>query len=198
MKALKIVGIVVGSIIVLVLIIAGVSLLLLRSSPTLAREVTPVATNSQAAQQFDTKWDQFRKTASTVSPGTPVSLVLTQEEVNSKIAEELAATNLPDNIDVKNVNINLKDGGILASARVNYSGVAADIGVKAKVEVVDGQTKVVVESLEMGKMPIPQSVKDSITSLIPNGGTVNITDLPINIQDVQIIDGQIVLKGVKK
>lgn len=198
MKALKIVGIVLGSLVLLAAIIVGVSLALMHSSSGIASQVTPVATNSQAAERLDTKWDSFQSSIKQAVPGATVSVALTQEEVSSKVAEELTNYKMPDNVGVSGVNINLGNGEILASGTVSYSGISVNVGMEAKLEVVDGQPALVVQNLDLGKLPLPQSVKDQITGLIPNDGKISLSSLPFDINNIQVVNGQIVISGVRK
>lgn len=189
---------VVGSILVLAVLLIVVMYLLLRITPEVASQVTPVPTSSQAAQQFDSKVDTFESTAKKAAPGTPVSLTLTQEEINSKIAAGLSTADMPDNVKVEGVNVNLQDGQILASARINYSGIEVNVGATASIEVSNGQAYVVLEDLDMGKMPLPQGVKDQLAGMIPNGGKISLSDVPLNIQGITVQDGQMVVLGVTK
>lgn len=198
MKALKIFGIAVGCIVLVLLIIGGVAYALMRGSSELASQVKPVVTSAEAAQRLDTKLEDLEKAAKAASPGTTVSLILTEEEVNSKIAAELSKADIPENIDVKDVTVNLRDGEVLASARVNISGIQTTVGVKAKVEVADGKASIVVQNLDLGKLPVPQALKDRITGLIPGDGKISLSDIPVDLQDIQIVDGQIVLRGVTR
>lgn len=195
MKALKIVGIVFGSIVVLVLIVVGVIWLLMSRTSSIAAQVTPVASSPEAAQRLDAKWQDFRSTVSQVGAGTEVSVTITQEEMNSKINEELKSVTLPAGLAVENLNVNLTDGKILISANVNYSVFSGKAGMEATVETVDGQTSIVVKDVDMGALPIPQSLKDQLAGLIPENGIINISDLPFDISSVKIVNGQMVVDG---
>jgi len=195
LKALKIVGIVFGSIVVLVLIVVGVIWLLMSRTSSIAAQVTPVASSPEAAQRLDAKWQDFRSTVSQVGAGTEVSVTITQEEMNSKINEELKSVTLPAGLAVENLNVNLTDGKILISANVNYSVFSGKAGMEATVETVDGQTSIVVKDVDMGALPIPQSLKDQLAGLIPENGIINISDLPFDISSVKIVNGQMVVDG---
>jgi len=197
-KALKIAGIAVGSIVVLAVLLVVAVYVLLRIPPKTAAQVTPVATSSQAAQQFDTKVNSFETSVKQSAPGTSVTLTLTQEEINSKIATELSTADMPDNVKVNSVSVNLENGQILASAKVNYSGIEVNVGATAKIEVSNGQAYVVVQDLDMGKVPLPQSVKDQLTGMIPDDGKISLSDVPLDIQGITVQDGQVVVQGVTK
>jgi hypothetical protein len=198
MKVLKIFGIVIGSIVVLVIIIGAVVLFLMSRPSGIASQVTQVPSNSQAAEALDTKWDNFKDTVAQAKPGTQVTVTLTQEEVNSKINEELKTVDLPAGLAVSNMNINLVDGKILLSADVKYSVFSGNAGMVATVETINGQPSIVVTDVDMGALPIPQSLKDQLKGLIPEGGLIQTSDLGLNAQNVQIVNGQLVFTGVTR
>ncbi|MCX6004021.1 MAG: hypothetical protein NTX46_06440 [Chloroflexi bacterium] len=198
MKILKIFGIVIGSIIGLVIIIGAVVWVLMSRPSSIASNVTQVPSNAQAVQSFDTKWDNFNNTVAQASPGTQVTVTLTQEEVNSKINEELKTVDLPAGLAVSNMNVNLVDGKILLSADIKYSIFSGNAGMEATVQIINGQPSITVTDVDMGALPIPQSLKDQLKGLIPEGGLIQVSDLGFNTQNVQIIDGQLVISGVTK
>jgi hypothetical protein len=198
MKALKITGIVIGSILVLVLIVVAIAWILLSRPSKIAAGVTSVPSNAQAAQSLDTKWNNFDSTIAQSSAGTPVTVTLTQEEVNSKVNAELTTVALPDGLTVSNVNVNLKDSQILLSADLKYSVFSGRAGMTATVQIVDGQPTVVVTAVDMGSLPIPQSVKDQLTGLISGAGLFQESTAAFVTQSVQITDGEIIISGITK
>jgi hypothetical protein len=198
MKALKITGIVLGSIVILVVIIVGILWILLSWPSKIASHVTPVISDAAAAQQLDATWDTFKNTVLKSAPGTVVSIILTQEEVNSKINEQLKTVDLPQGMSVSDVNVNLKDGKLKLAANVGYSLFKGSAGMEAEITSVNGTPSVVVQDVDFGSLPIPQSLKDQLKKLIPEGGILKVSDLPFNVQDIQIENGQLVMKGVTK
>ena len=199
MKALKISAIVIGSAVVLMIIIAAAVFILMNRPSGIASHMTSVVSSPEAAKALDTKWTNFNNTIKQAKPGTEVTLNLTQEEITSKINEELKkGIDLPEGLAVDNVSVNLVDGKLLVSADVKYSVLQGVAGMELKVETVNGTPSIVVKDIDMGMLPIPQALKDQLTSLIPGGGIVGIPDLPINMTGIQIIDGQLVVTGITK
>jgi hypothetical protein len=198
MKALKITGIVIGSVLVLVLIVGAIAWILLSRPSKIAACVTSVPSNAQAAQSLDTKWNNFDSTIAQSSAGTPVTVTLTQEEVNSKVNAELTTVDLPDGLTVNNLNVNLKDGEILLSADLKYQIFSGRAGMTATVQIVDGQPTVVVTAVDMGSLPIPQSMKDQLTGLISGASLFQESTTAFVTQNVQITDGEIIISGVTK
>jgi len=198
MKALKITGIVIGSILVLVIIVVAIAWILLSRPSKIAAGVTSVPSNAQAAQSLDTKWSNFNNTIAQSTAGTPVTVTLTQEEVNSKVNAQMSTVTLPDGLTVSDVNVNLKDGQILLSADMKYSIFSGHAGMTATVQIVDDQPTVVVTNVDMGSLPIPQSVQDKLTGLISGANLFQESTAAFITQNVQIADGEIIISGITK
>ena len=198
MKALKITGIVIGSILVLVLIVVAIAWILLSRPSKIAAGVTSVPSNAQAAQSLDTKWSNFNNTIAQSTAGTPVTVTPTQEEVNSKVNAQMSTVTLPDGLTVSDVNVNLKDGQILLSADMKYSIFSGHAGMTATVQIVDGQPTVVVTNVDMGSLPIPQSVQDKLTGLISGASLFQESTAAFITQNVQIINGEMIISGITK
>lgn len=198
MKALKITGIVIGSILVLVLIAVAIVWILLSRPSKIAAGVTSVPSNAQAAQSLDTKWNNFDSTIAQSSAGTPVTVTLTQEEVNSKVNAELTTVDLPDGLTVSNLNVNLKDSQILLSADLKYSVFSGRAGMTAAIQIINGQPTVVVTDVDMGSLPIPQSMQDQLTGLISGASLFQESTVAFVTQSVQITDGEIIISGITK
>ena len=196
MKALKIFGIVIGSIVGLVIIVGAVVWILMSLPSGIASRVTPVESSPEAARELDTKWDEFTSTVAQAEPGTEVTLTLTQEEVNSKINEELKTVDLPEGFSIENVNVNLVDGKLLLSADAKYLIFTGKAGIEASVEIVNGSPSIVVQDVDMGKLPIPQNLQDQLKNLIPEEGLIQSSDLPFNTQNIEIINGELIIEGV--
>jgi len=198
LKALKITGIVIGSVLVLVLIVVAIAWILLSRPSKIAAGVTPVPSNEQAAQSLDTKWNSFNSTIAQSSAGTPVTVTLTQEEVNSKVNAEIGSVSLPDGLTVSKVNVNLQDGQIILSADIKYSVFSGRAGMTATVQIVSGQPTVVVTNVDMGALPIPQSVQDKLTGLISSASLFQESTASFITQNVQIVNGEMIISGITK
>jgi hypothetical protein len=197
MKALKIIGIVIGSIVLLVVIIVGVAWFLMSRPSKIAKDVTPVVYNEAAVESLDNKWDAFKTEVAQSKSGTPVTVTLTQEEVNSKINDGLETANLPAGLTVGKMNVNLKDGQILIGATIQYSVLSGNAGMSATVEIVNGQPTINVTGVDLGSLPFPQSLKDQLKNLIPQNALFQ-SDSSFTAQSVVIADGQMVITGVIK
>jgi hypothetical protein len=178
--------------------VVAIAWILLSRPSKIAAGVTSVPSNAQAAQSLDTKWSNFNNTIAQSTAGTPVTVTLTQEEVNSKVNAQMSTVTLPDGLTVSDVNVNLKDGQILLSADMKYSIFSGHAGMTATVQIVDGQPTVVVTNVDMGSLPIPQSVQDKLTGLISGANLFQESTAAFITQNVQIADGEIIISGITK
>jgi len=198
MKALKIIGIVLGSIIGLLVIVVGVVWFLMSRAPAITANMTDVASSPEAAAALDQKWEDFRVAVNEAPTGTTVSVAITEEEVTSKINEELKNIELPAGLKMGDVTVNLQDGKLVLAADISYSVLSGTAAMEATIEEVNGQPSIVVSDVDMGSLPIPQTLKDQLSDLIPEDGIIALSDLPFDISKIQIVDGQIYIDGVKQ
>lgn len=198
MKAFKITGIALGSLVALVVIVAVAAWIMVSLPSGIGSRVTDVESSTAAAASLDAKWNDFASTVAASPPGTAVSVTLTQEELNSKINEELKTLELPDGLTVNDINVNVVDGELLLSADVKYSVLSGSAGLAAKVEIVNGSPEIVVTDVDMGKLPIPQTLKDQLKNLIPDEGLIQASGSSFDTSSVQLVNGQLVISGVTK
>jgi len=198
MKALKIFGIVIGSIVALVIILVVVVWILISRPSGIAAQVTPVASTAEASQSLDNKWNDFSNTVNQSKKGTQVSVTLTQEEVTSKINDAVKTVALPSGLTVGKMSVNLTAGKILLAADAKYLMFSAHAGMSAVVNIVNGQPLIVVTNIDMGSLPIPQSMKDQLKGLIPADTLIKTGQMAFEVQNVQIDNGQMVISGVKR
>ena len=194
------IGITLGSVVFLALAAAGVIFFLMHRAPAITNTMTPVTSSHQSVMALDSKITAFNNAVQNATPGTPVSLNVTQEEITSKVNEELAGmtAQLPAGLSVGNVTINFQDGKALISAPVTYSALSGTAGAAIAVQTINGTPTISVKDIDFGALPIPQAVKDQLAGMIPNGGQIDLGNMPVDITNIQIIDGQIVMNGVTK
>ena len=199
-SVLKVIGVVLGSVVFLVLAAAAVVLFLMNRAPAITNTMTPVVSSHQSVVALDNKITAFNSAVQNATPGTRVSLNVSQEEITSKVNEELAGmkAQLPAGLSVGNVTINFQDGKALISAPIKYSALSGTAGAAIAVQTVNGTPMISVKDIDFGALPIPQSVKDQLSGLIPNGGQIDMGNIPVDITNIQIINGQIVMNGVTK
>ena len=212
MKVLKWVLISIGSLVGLVLILAGVAYYLASRPPAIKGEMRPVKISAEAARSLEQKLEAFQQEvqqAAQAGEQKEVKLEITEEELNAKINEYLkeltSEEELP--VSVENVQVNVKDGKLLLVGEAEVSGVKVQGGVEAKMKVENGKVKLQVNKVDLGRLPLPGGVKKKVLSLIPEEkATIDLEDLPLGLEknipvelkNICLKDGKLVIEGMTK
>ncbi len=169
-------------IIIVPLVLAGVVYILIgnpfSSAPT-PEETAPPAPVTEPppppgppAPAIEEKVADFEQAVADVSAtgeSKEVTLVFTEAEVNQQAATVLTQVQIPEDIPVtvKGVYVDLqRDNNILTEVETVTYGVKVTIKVKTRVGISDGQPDVEVTDVNFGIVPLPETIKDSITDLI--------------------------------
>jgi len=184
----------VGIIGILVVIALITGLYLYTLSPSILGRAAPVTVTADAAQSFDTKLESTNtqiKAAVEAREKRDVSLTITESEANSKLVQMLAEGELP----LKKILLNFGNGYFLAYAVVDTPVIDARTGTIGRIEIVDGKPKVVIEEFNVGKLPVPESVKNGVQQLANMLVSLQLADWPVDITGVQIQDQQLTITG---
>ncbi len=185
---------VIGSVVIIALMIGYY---LYSLSPRIEERIIPVAVSADDAQNFDKKLDSLKtqaKETSETGEKTEVSLVITEKEANSKLVQLLAEGELP----LKKILINFGDGYFLISTVMDAPGVDAKTGAIGRIEISKGKPKVVLAEFNLGKLPLPKSVKIKVEQLLNIMVNLQVADFPVEISDVQIKNHQLTVTGTTK
>jgi len=185
---------VIGIVVILALIIGYY---LYSLSPRIEERIIPVAVSANDAQNFDEKLDSIKtqaKEASETGEKEEISLVITEKEVNSKLVQLLAEGELP----LKKILVNFGDGFFLISAVMDAPGADAKTGAIGRIEISKGKPKVALAEFNLGKLPLPESVKIKVEQLLNMMLNLQVADFPVEISDVQIKNHQIAVTGTTK
>ena len=166
-------------------------------TPPIKAKMTPAMPSAEAAESFNQKFETFEteiEAAIDAGEKREVSLVITEQEVNNKMLDVLAEGELP----LKSVLINFGDGYFLAYVVVENPGVSAKTGVLAQINIVEGDLKIAVEDFDLGKLPLPQSVKNGAEELLNIMVRLRLADLPLEITNVEISSGKLTVVGSTK
>lgn len=197
MRVISIALIVVGFIGVLVFTGLVLGYYLYSLSPWIQSDITQVQVSADAAQKFDEKMTAFRTEIDSVPPGgnRSVSLTITEKEINSKLVELLAEGELP----FREILVNFADGYFLAYLKLDNPGVDTKAGMNGRVEIEDGEPKIVVEDFDLGKLPLPRSANTGVAQALNVLVKLKLADfLPIQVSEVKIGSRQLVINGVAK
>jgi hypothetical protein len=141
-------------------------------SPRIQESVIPVAVSADAAQSFDQKLDTLEsQITAAVSAGESkqVSLVITES-----------------------------DGYFLIYAVVDTPGIDAKTGSMGRVEIIEGKPKVVIDEFNLGKLPLPQSIKERAEQLMNIVVSLQLPEMSLDITSVEIKNHELTVTGTTK
>jgi hypothetical protein len=188
----------IGVIGVMVIIALIIGYYLYSLSPPIQAKVIPMAVSADASQSFDQKLDALKgqiKAAVDAGEKKQVSLVITEKEINSKLVQMLAEGELPS---LKRVLINFGDGYFLTYAVVDTPGIDAKTGSMGRVEIIEGEPKVVIDEFNLGKLPLPKSVNRRVEQLLNIMVNLQLPDVSLDITGVEIKNHQLTVTGTTK
>ena len=152
---------------------------------------SPIPITTEAAGQLEDVW----ATAIAGSKDGQVSIVMTEQQLTSYIALKLAAD---PTSPLKDVQVFLRDGkmSIYATATANGISAPAEITLSAT-PTAEGLLEIKIEKASIGLLPIPASLRDSISSSINEliTGQFGTQGTGAKITAVTIADGQMVVAG---
>jgi hypothetical protein len=167
-------------------------------SPPIQAKVIPVMGSPEAVQSFDQKLDALEgqiKAAVDAGEKKQVSLVITEKEINSKLVQMLAEGELPL---LKRILINFGDGYFLTYSVVDTPGIDAKTGLIGRIEITNGNPKVVIDEFNLGKLPLPKSVNRRVEQLLNIMVSLQLPDMPLDITGVEIKNHQLTVTGTTK
>jgi len=167
-------------------------------SPRIQEKMIPVAVSADAAQSFDQKLDALEsqiKAAVDAGESKQVSLVITENEINSKLVQMLAEGELSP---LKRVLINLGDGYFLTYAVVDTPGIDAKTGSMGRVEIIEGKPKVVIDEFNLGKLPLPKSINRRVEQLMNIIVSLQLPEMSPDITGVEIKNHELTVTGTTK
>jgi len=198
MRLIKGIIMVIGAIGVIVIVALIIGYYLYSLSPRIQERMIPVAVSADAAQSFDQKLDALEsqiKAAVDTGESKQVSLVITENEINSKLVQMLAEGELSQ---LKRVLINLGDGYFLIYAVVDTPGIDAKTGSMGRVEIIEGKPKVVIDEFNVGKLPLPQSINRRAEQLMNIIVSLQLPEMPPDITSVEIKNHELTVTGTTK
>lgn len=165
------------------------------STPT-AQAVIPVQVTQQVATPPPAKTTAPQQ-AATQPAADPdkISITINEAQLNAMVANELSKQSDPE---LTNPQIQLQNGQILVSGDVNRSGLNARFSATLTVDVTpDGHLQYHVVSASLGPLPLPQSMRDQLsTQLNDLMGTPQTSDgQQIYVETVKIGNGVMTITG---
>lgn len=150
----------------------------------------PIAVSTESAVQLESRIQQNLGG----EQGQQFILRMTDAEVTSLLATELAEL---DGSPVTNPQIWFTKGQIYGTGRlVNVLPLEADFYVVATAHIQDGKVVIEIVEISAGALPVPDSVLDTISQSMNE--TVDELQLDVEVTALEILEGEAILKGVRK
>ncbi len=183
----------------IVAILVGGTFYLFTRPSTLVAGMPAIIPSREASAEFDRKTIEFlTDLGSSVAAGDPemVTLVVTEKEATSKLAEFARSEQF--GIDILNPQVHFQDGRVRISSDVGARGMVVNMAVQVQVVSLDGKPEIVIDKVDFGKFGVPESIRKQVFDSITSGtGSILLEDLPIQIGNISVADGQLVIQGLK-
>ena len=191
---------IVGGLLLLVILTGGGILVLAKQQPSVASGLKPIVASAQSAQSFDAKVDALKAAqdlATKSGKAQAVEVTFSEEELTSKASQATGPIG-DTGIAATDTQVHLSGGNIIATSSVTVQGISLNIGVVATLIVENGQTKIIVKDVQTGALPLPDVVKQQINAAIGQAIDPKKLGLPIDVSNMTIVDGKLVVKGTAK
>ena len=198
MRLIKGLIMVIGVIGIMIIFTLLIGYYLYSLSPPIQSKMIKVMGSPEAVQSFDQKLDELEeqiKAAVDAGEKKQVSLVITEKEINSKLVQMLAEEELPL---LKRILINFGDGYFLTYSVVDTPGIDAKTGLIGRIEITNGNPKLVIDEFNLGKLPLPKSVNRRVEQLLNIMVSLQLPDMPLDITGVEIKNHQLTVTGTTK
>lgn len=177
------------------LLIAGIGGYLITGPAPIDDWPNWVKPTDEAAASLDDKIEALEQEIDEAAVGEELTLELTEEEATSKL--DRLARDGELSVEMEYIQVYFSDGIVQAFARVDM-GIDVQVALQANIEVKDGKPDVIIESLNLGKIPIPKALIDSIMTALERALEERWDDLHLELQEVDIEPGEITITLVKK
>lgn len=199
MKAINTLLMVIGVIGIIIIAAVLMGFILFSLDPPIKSQLGVTPVSADALKSFEQKITAFKQkidAAVAAKERKEVSLMVTSEELNSKIVELLAQGELP----LKEARINFDDDLCKVYAVFNNPGINAKTGLAAQIVASKNNLKIVVVDFQLGRLPLPKSMVKSVGNILDvmfrmEGIT---EDLPIDITGVTVADERLTIKGMTR
>lgn len=175
-------------------------------TPQIQTKIIPVLPDEKSALAFEEKIASFEneiEDAVENNQKKEVNLQVSEKEINAKLSKELAKAKARPNGKplIKNMLINLRNsngGEFLIYAELEVPGVNAKTGIVGHVKMVDEKPRIVVTEFNLGKLPVPGGLNQTIEQLLNIMVGIKLADLPLTITNVEIKNRQLTVTGITK
>lgn len=154
-----------------------------------------VKPTDEAATILDDKIEALEQEIDEAAVGEELTLELTEEEATSKL--DRLARDGELSIEMEYIQVYFSDGIVQTFARVDM-GIDVQVAIEANIGVEDGKPDITIRGLNLGRIPIPKALINSVMTALEQAMTDRWEDLPVSLQDVATEHGEITITLVKK
>lgn len=179
-----------GAISSLLLLIAGIGGYFITGQAPIDNWGKWVKPTDEAVSRLDEEIEAFEDEMDEAVVGEYIALELTEEEATSKLDQLARAGNL--SIDIEYPQIYFRDGMVRAFAIVEM-GIDVQVAIQANIGVNGEMPDITIESLNLGRIPIPKALINSMMTAIERALEERWEDLHLLLQEVTIEQGEIMI-----
>ena len=195
MNTLRTAFLALGSIFSLLLIVTGVVGYLLTGPAPVAWSTTPKQWNWYEARNLDDSIEELHQQIDEASIGDSVTLILIEEEVNSRLNELATGGQLP--MRMRDIRVHFDEGVVKCSAIVDLV-IDVQVAVEAKIGIQDGKPDITIEQFYLGRLPIPKTLTYNVIAALIDGADKRLQSLPIKLTRIVIGNGWMIISGEVK
>ncbi len=150
----------------------------------------PLSVSPESAEHLEADL----QSAINAARGAPIILHATDDEVTSLISAKLAEI---DEAPVTGLQVWFTRGKINATGQlVNVLPVRTNFYLEAVATLEDNAVQIEIERISAGAIPIPRTVLGSFSETLNE--TVDELQLDFEVTDLEILEGEVILRGVRK
>ena len=183
-----------GAISSLLLLIAGIGGYLITGQAPIddwGKWIKPI---DEAASRLDEKIAELEEDIDEAVVGEYLALELTEEEATSKLDQLARAGNL--SLEIQDPQIYFREEMVHAFAIVEM-GIDVQVAIQAKIGVNGEKPDITIESLNLGRIPIPKALIDSMFNAVERALEERWENLHLSLYEVTIEEGEIMVVLVK-
>ena len=154
-----------------------------------------VKPTDEAAASLDDKIKALEQEIDEAAVGEELTLELTEEEATSKL--DRLARDGELSVEMEYIQVYFSDGIVQAFARVDM-GIDVQVAIEANIGVEDGKPDITIRGLNLGRIPIPKALINSVMTALERALEERWDDLHLELQEVDIEHGDITITLVKK
>jgi hypothetical protein len=183
-----------GAISSLLLLIAGIGGYFITGQAPIDDWGQWIKPTDEAATRLDEEIAEFEEEVDEAVVGEHLALELTEEEATSKLDQLARAGNL--SLEIEDPQIYFRDEMVQAFAIVEM-GIDVQVAIQAKIGVNGEKPDITIESLNLGRIPIPKALIDSMMTAVERALEERWEGLHLLLQEVSIEQGEIMIVLVK-